>query len=197
MQDNSDTASPFWSDFWATIYHFTHPFSSTYFDQLFETQQAKNEGGVPDPSVVTNPTAHATDAKHFAGLETFKKYWEGLQTGHEPQTALEQLQASWIDFKSMTGDFINAVNWRQWWIQVVFALHASLFVAIILSRKKPSALQGLLMGTIALAALLEPLNRLGHEHWQNFSDDNYFDKHGVFLTTIWATPLLLNGVLAA
>ncbi|KAF9968707.1 hypothetical protein BGZ73_009181 [Actinomortierella ambigua] len=113
MQESSDTTSQFWSDFWATIHHFTHPFSSNYFDQLFETQQANKEGEVPDPSIAANPSAHATDAKYFASVKSFQRYWEGLQSGQvpgqQPQTAFEHLQASWIDVKSMTYDFINAL----------------------------------------------------------------------------------------
>lgn len=42
----------------------------------------------------------------------------------------------------------------------------------------------------------EPLNGVGNRHWRLFSDDNYFDTHGVFTSLVWATPLLGNALLA-
>jgi len=49
---------------------------------------------------------------------------------------------------------------------------------------------------VVLAALSEPLNGIGYRHWQLFSDDNYFDSHGVFMSVVWALPLLINAILA-
>lgn len=49
---------------------------------------------------------------------------------------------------------------------------------------------------VLLAAMSEPLNGVGNRHWKLFSDDNYFDTHGVFTSLVWATPLLGNALLA-
>ncbi|KAG0224979.1 Transmembrane protein 18 [Actinomortierella wolfii] len=215
MPNSSEPTSQFWADFWATIYHFTHPFSSTFFDQLFETQQeVSGESKAPDAPSSTNlaaahtvtslsqptPSQSSSNAKYFASQEAFQKYWKNLQEGHavdgSPESAHGQLQASWVELKSMARNFIEAVNWQQWWIQAILAMHVFLFVTIILMRNSPNALSGLLMITIVFAALSEPFNRLGQARWKEFADDNYFDNHGVFTTIIWSMPLLLNGLLA-
>lgn len=48
---------------------------------------------------------------------------------------------------------------------------------------------------VILAALSEPLNGIGRRHWRTFSDEDYFDTHGVFMSLVWALPLLMNAAL--
>ena len=38
----------------------------------------------------------------------------------------------------------------------------------------------------------ERSNSLLSQHWQRFSKQNYFDKHGVFFCALVSTPLLLD-----
>jgi hypothetical protein len=35
------------------------------------------------------------------------------------------------------------------------------------------------------------LNTYGHEHWQDFASQNYFDKNGAFISAVYSAPLLL------
>jgi hypothetical protein len=37
----------------------------------------------------------------------------------------------------------------------------------------------------------ERLNALAGAHWQAFSTQDYFDKHGVFAAVLWCAPLVL------
>lgn len=39
--------------------------------------------------------------------------------------------------------------------------------------------------------MAERLNTLGAEHWELFSQQNYFDKRGVFFCTLVSGPLVL------
>jgi hypothetical protein len=43
--------------------------------------------------------------------------------------------------------------------------------------------------------MAERINTLAAANWDSFSTQNYFDKHGVFISTLWSTPLLLIGVV--
>ncbi|KAF8923516.1 transmembrane protein 18-domain-containing protein [Dissophora ornata] len=202
--------SLFWDDFWNTLYQFTHPFSSTFFDSLFNdndpadaasssSQSASSQSAGSGPATDSSSTAGET--RHFKDEVSFEKFWHGLQKGTNqqqtsPTTPLEHVQAAWIDFKSSSTGFISAVEWQQTWIQMILALHLTIFIVIILIRNRPNGLAAMLFCTILLAALSEPLNGIGSRHWQLFSDDNYFDQHGVFTSLVWAAPHLVNAILA-
>ncbi|KAF9579083.1 hypothetical protein BGW38_004815 [Lunasporangiospora selenospora] len=201
------STSQFWSDFWNTLYQFTHPFSSTFFDSLFEAAssnpldpQASADSSQQQQSKKSSPPLQ--QQHYFKDQSAFEQFWKQLQnhpTGHggsAPASFTEHLNSSWDRFKTITSDFIAAVEWQQTWIQLVLALHLVIFFLIILLRNRPNALAGMLFSTLVLAALSEPLNGIGSRHWQQFSDDNYFDTHGVFAGIVWAAPLLLNSFLA-
>ncbi|KAF9195338.1 hypothetical protein BGZ51_002853 [Haplosporangium sp. Z 767] len=199
----------FWDDFWNTLYQFAHPFSSTFFDSLFvdtnnnidhnnadngPTSSQSSSGPLKETNTPSGPT------QFFKDEASFQKFWHGLQSGHHEShpasTPLEHIQAAWLDLKSASSGFISSVEWQQTWIQMILALHMTLFVIIIVLRNRPNPLAAMLFCTILLAALSEPLNGIGSRHWQLFSDDNYFDSHGVFTSLVWATPLLGNAMLA-
>ncbi|KAF9357993.1 hypothetical protein BGX34_009122 [Mortierella sp. NVP85] len=190
-------SSQFWDDFWNTLYQFTHPFSSTFFDSLFF--------GIDDtdtqPPHAPDNAGPATGKQYFKDKASFNRFWQGLRKGvyhqeSDPSTPLEHIQTAWADFKSASAGFISSVEWQQTWIQMILALHLIIFVIIILLRNKPHPLAAMLFCTLLLAALSEPLNSIGRRHWQLFSDDNYFDTHGVFTSLIWAAPLVANAILA-
>ncbi|KAG0328795.1 hypothetical protein BGZ99_004459 [Dissophora globulifera] len=192
----------FWDDFWNTIYQFTHPFSSTFFDSLFSDDSdriaASTASQSPPHSERPSAGSSADEKQYFGDKNSFEKFWHDLQRGqfhHEgdPTTPLEHIQAAWSDFKSASTGFISSIDWQQNWIQMILAMHFIIFVIIILVRNRPSALTGMLFCTTALS---EPLNGIASRHWQRFSDDNYFDQHGVFASLVWAAPLLGNAILA-
>lgn len=41
----------------------------------------------------------------------------------------------------------------------------------------------------------ETINELGAEHWQSFSRQQYFDSNGLFISTVFSIPILLNCML--
>ncbi|KAF9411688.1 hypothetical protein BGZ94_001258, partial [Podila epigama] len=192
--------SQFWNDFWNTLYQFSHPFSSTFFDSLLKGSSDESEQPQQEPPVVADTIPPTQDSKHFASRESFDKFWQKLQHGQyhhtsEPNTLTEHALAIWSDIKSASLDFFDSVDWEQTWIQMILSLHVLMFILIVLLRNRPNALAGMLFCTILLAALSEPLNGIGARHWQQFSNDNYFDSRGVFVSLVWATPLLGNAVL--
>ncbi|KAG0372285.1 hypothetical protein BGX24_000463 [Mortierella sp. AD032] len=192
----------FWEDFWNTLYQFTHPFSSTFFDTVFSSQDSSDshhEKQPPTDTPASNPSSSST--RFFKDEASFHKFWQGLQNGtpdgnSSSGSLMDHLQTAWVDFKTASSGFIQAVEWQQTWIQMVLAMHLILFIIIIALRNQPNPLAAMLFCTILLAALSEPLNGIGSRHWQTFSDDNYFDSHGVFTGLVWAAPLLVNAMIA-
>uniref|UniRef100_A0A7S0HWS5 Transmembrane protein 18 n=1 Tax=Hanusia phi TaxID=3032 RepID=A0A7S0HWS5_9CRYP len=101
--------------------------------------------------------------------------------------------SQWMQFKNSVKGFVSAVEWTEKWIIALGVFHIMMLLLAILSRKHTNVQMVLfcfLMGCIYLA---EPLNRFLSTHWESFSTQNYFDKHGVFLSVVWSTPLLLIG----
>ncbi|KAF9138809.1 hypothetical protein BGX30_008740 [Mortierella sp. GBA39] len=195
----------FWEDFWDTLYQFTHPFSSTFFDTVFSqdssssssSQQQEQQQQQQQPPTADKPSS----SRFFKDEASFQKFWQGLQTGStdgNPSSGslVDHLQTAWVDFKSASSGFIQAVEWQQTWIQMVLAMHLIIFIIIVSLRNRPNPLAAMLFCTILLAALSEPLNGIGSRHWQLFADDNYFDTHGVFTSLVWAGPLLANAMVA-
>lgn len=43
--------------------------------------------------------------------------------------------------------------------------------------------------------LAERMNYFLGSNWESFSGQNYFDVHGLFLSTLWSGPLLLIAVM--
>ncbi|KAG0204425.1 hypothetical protein BGX33_008540 [Mortierella sp. NVP41] len=214
-----DGHAQFWDDFWNTLYQFAHPFSSTFFDSLFFSEDSTSSSAQPPPQqkqqqtqppTGNNPAAGGSSPsdsrQYFKDEASFQKFWQGLQKGTSGAssgsessaagTPLDHIQAAWVDFKSASSGFIQAVEWQQTWIQMVLAMHVIFFIMIVLLRNRPNPLAAMLFCAILLAALSEPLNGIGSRHWQLFSDDNYFDTHGVFTGLVWAAPLLVNAMIA-
>ncbi|KAG0267879.1 Transmembrane protein 18 [Linnemannia exigua] len=197
---NTDNHAQFWEDFWNTLYQFTHPFSSTFFDTVFSQDSATShqEQQPPTDKPASTPSS---STRFFKDEASFQKFWQGLQNGTPDGSSesgssgslMDHLQTAWVDFKTASSGFIQAVEWQQTWIQMVLAMHLVIFIIIIALRNRPNPLAAMLFCTTALS---EPLNGIGSRHWQSFSDDNYFDSHGVFTGLVWAAPLLVNAMVA-
>lgn len=54
---------------------------------------------------------------------------------------------------------------------------------------------GLFVAIMASIYMAERLNTLAAANWESFSTQNYFDRQGVFVSTLWSTPLLLIGTV--
>ncbi|KAF9382332.1 hypothetical protein BGX21_001844 [Mortierella sp. AD011] len=186
-RQSPERTSQFWDDFWNTIYQFTHPFSSTFFDSLLNGDESDTVGSGSSPSSQPvgsagkeSPSNEATESQgsgtyRFKDVPSFEKFWNDMKKsadGHDnnPSTLLEHIQEAWTDAKTTATGFISS------------------------STNMPA--YPFFPMPVLLAALSEPLNRIGSRHWREFSDDNYFDSYGVFTSVVWSAPLLGNAILA-
>ena len=92
---------------------------------------------------------------------------------------------------SGTVAFASAVDWSERWIQAVVAFHVLLWLSTILTRKRfgPQAFFFFLISACVGAS--ETLNTYAHLNWRAFSNQDYFDAHGFFISVMFAGPLLL------
>merc|ERR1712224_862850 len=96
----------------------------------------------------------------------------------------------WTFYESIMG-FVSAVDWSEKWIIGLVTLHICLLFSVVFFRKNINC-QTVLFGIMcAIIFFLERLNSYGRRHWRDFSSQNYFDEHGVFIGGILAAPIFV------
>lgn len=111
-----------------------------------------------------------------------------LQLIRETNKAPKDLLNHWHAFSS-------AINWNQKWIQFILLFHICLFSISFLTRNNQTYQTICFLIVMVLLASLETMNSYAAIHWKLFSDQNYFDTHGVFAGVIVAFPLIILGFL--
>ncbi|GLC46200.1 hypothetical protein PLESTB_001534300 [Pleodorina starrii] len=113
------------------------------------------------------------------------------------QEVFKDLRRHWKAFQEaepflhVVQGFINAIDWREPWIMGILAFHVVMLVTALATRKRGGVQLFTVLvsgGTIFSA---ERLNRLGAQHWEKFSGQNYFDATGVFMSAVVSGPQLL------
>jgi len=61
----------------------------------------------------------------------------------------------------------------------------------VTTRKSERAQSSVFVTCAFLVFTAERLNGLASTHWEKFSTQNYFDKDGVFTTTVFCVPLIV------
>jgi transmembrane protein 18 len=91
--------------------------------------------------------------------------------------------------------FRHAITWSEWFILLILLLQLSMLILTCFACRRKSSLSVRIFVMMLIAALVrsaEFLNQLGSVHWKKFATQNYFDKHGVFLSIMLSAPLLLD-----
>ena len=101
------------------------------------------------------------------------------KTNHAPKDFYEHFVA-----------FTSAINFNQNWIKIIGIIHLLLFITVIGTLDRFYLQSVLFFILLSIIFLLEYINTYASINWQLFSDQNYFDKHGVFIGVIIATPLI-------
>ena len=86
--------------------------------------------------------------------------------------------------------FFEAVDWTEPWLVAVLSLHAMLLLVAVATRKSETAQMCVFALCAFLVFIAERLNGLASKHWRAFSTQDYFDKEGVFTTTVFCVPLI-------
>lgn len=127
-----------------------------------------------------NTTGYHSDFNEFR-RELEESALKFIQEAHKaPQSIYEQWQS-----------FSHAVNWQQSWIRAILGFHIAAFVCVLATRKNVTIQTVSFFLLLFIVGSLEYVNEYCSKHWQSFADQNYFDKHGVFVGVMVATPTLL------
>ena len=96
----------------------------------------------------------------------------------------------------LTQDFVNAVEWSEWWIRAILGFHMTLFLLeCVFSRSLVVQITVFLVAA-AIVFLAEPLNGLGADYWEEFATQPYFDKRGAFYSGVVSLPLVFVMLVA-
>ncbi|KAL8204895.1 hypothetical protein R6Q57_010518 [Mikania cordata] len=87
--------------------------------------------------------------------------------------------------------FFHAIDWKEPWLVGLMVFHLVVLIIIICSRKNINFQMYLFLLSLAGVYLAERLNTVLSNNWKSFAGQNYFDRHGVFLSVLWSGPLLV------
>ncbi|KAL9260928.1 Transmembrane protein 18-like protein [Drosera capensis] len=87
--------------------------------------------------------------------------------------------------------FFHAIDWKEPWLMCLLGFHGALLLVTIFTRRNINFQMVLFLLVLAGIYSAETLNRLLGQNWKSFASQNYFDKHGLFLSTLWSGPLLV------
>ncbi|KAI4339679.1 hypothetical protein MLD38_024592 [Melastoma candidum] len=91
--------------------------------------------------------------------------------------------------------FFHAIDWKEPWLIGLISFHCLLLITVVLSRKCLNFQMCLFLLSLAGVYLAERLNSFLGDHWKSFATQNYFDPHGIFLSTLWSGPLLVIAII--
>eukprot|EP00246_Nothoceros_aenigmaticus_P010033 TRINITY_DN26329_c0_g1_i1.p1 TRINITY_DN26329_c0_g1~~TRINITY_DN26329_c0_g1_i1.p1 ORF type:complete len:172 (-),score=22.83 TRINITY_DN26329_c0_g1_i1:405-920(-) len=91
--------------------------------------------------------------------------------------------------------FVHAVDWTEPWLILVLLTHITLFFLAVVTRNNINVQMAIFLLGLGSVYYAERVNTILSRHWEKFARQPYFDRHGVFLSTIWSGPLLLVSTL--
>ncbi|KAM8846424.1 transmembrane protein 18 [Synchiropus picturatus] len=91
--------------------------------------------------------------------------------------------------------FLLSVQWSEPWLLGLLAFHAvCLSLTVVTCRFYRAQICHFLL-MVALVYCAEYLNELAAMNWSSFSNFQYFDSKGMFISLVFSVPLLLNAVV--
>ncbi|XP_019953069.2 transmembrane protein 18 [Paralichthys olivaceus] len=91
--------------------------------------------------------------------------------------------------------FLMSVQWSEPWLVGLLLFHAvCLCVTVVTCRFYRAQICHFLL-MVGLVYSAEHLNELAAMNWRSFSNFQYFDSKGMFISLVYSIPLLLNTVI--
>ena len=87
--------------------------------------------------------------------------------------------------------FVSAVRWTEPWLVATLASLVVLLLAVVITRKRTNVQCILFVVISSVVFGAERINGFLDKHWAKFATQPYFDKHGVFISTVFTGPLLI------
>ncbi|XP_043962485.1 transmembrane protein 18 [Gambusia affinis] len=91
--------------------------------------------------------------------------------------------------------FLMSVQWSEPWLIGLIVFHVvCLFLTVVTCRFYRAQICHFLV-IVVLVYSAEYLNELAAMNWRSFSNFQYFDSKGMFISLVYSIPLLLNAVI--
>uniref|UniRef100_A0A3B5Q9T5 Transmembrane protein 18 n=1 Tax=Xiphophorus maculatus TaxID=8083 RepID=A0A3B5Q9T5_XIPMA len=91
--------------------------------------------------------------------------------------------------------FLMSVQWSEPWLIGLIVFHVvCLFLTVVTCRFYRAQICHFLV-IVGLVYSAEYLNELAAMNWRSFSNFQYFDSKGMFISLVYSIPLLLNAVI--
>eukprot|EP00271_Cylindrocystis_brebissonii_P020411 TRINITY_DN6740_c0_g1_i1.p1 TRINITY_DN6740_c0_g1~~TRINITY_DN6740_c0_g1_i1.p1 ORF type:complete len:170 (-),score=43.73 TRINITY_DN6740_c0_g1_i1:125-634(-) len=87
--------------------------------------------------------------------------------------------------------FFHAIDWTEPWLICLLVGHVLLLLVALLTRRNSNVQFALFAFALIGVYSAETLNFYADKHWRAFAGQNYFDKHGIFTSTLWSGPLII------
>eukprot|EP01111_Echinosteliopsis_oligospora_P013817 TRINITY_DN5050_c0_g1_i1.p1 TRINITY_DN5050_c0_g1~~TRINITY_DN5050_c0_g1_i1.p1 ORF type:complete len:185 (-),score=25.31 TRINITY_DN5050_c0_g1_i1:40-561(-) len=98
----------------------------------------------------------------------------------------------WTAFKMHASDFYHMVEWKDPMIVAILCFHVMTLMTVAATRKHINFQSVLFFVLITIAYGVQYANSYLAEHWERFTNRNYFDKNGLFLSIMFSAPVLLS-----
>lgn len=93
------------------------------------------------------------------------------------------------------GNILVQVDWTEPWLMGLITFHVAILSLTLLTRDRGNVQAGLFVTALLLVYFSEALNELAAQHWRSFSNHQYFDSQGMFISLVFSAPLLLNCII--
>ncbi|XP_023178485.1 transmembrane protein 18 [Drosophila hydei] len=102
-----------------------------------------------------------------------------------------------IEVNEITGlwTFLLTIDWKDPWLIGLITLHVLTTSTALLTRNNTNFQVVLFLVLLSVVYFSESINEYAAANWQTFSKQQYFDNNGLFISTVFSIPILLNCML--
>ncbi|XP_055919179.1 transmembrane protein 18 [Eupeodes corollae] len=102
-----------------------------------------------------------------------------------------------IEINEITGywTFLMSIDWKDPWLIGLVSLHILTTTTALMSRNNTNFQIFLFLILLSIVYFSESINEYAALNWRSFSKQQYFDSNGLFISTVFSIPILLNCML--
>uniref|UniRef100_A0A0K8TN79 Transmembrane protein 18 n=1 Tax=Tabanus bromius TaxID=304241 RepID=A0A0K8TN79_TABBR len=91
--------------------------------------------------------------------------------------------------------FLQSIDWTDPWLIGLIMMHLLTTTTALLTRNHGNFQIFLFLVLLLMAYFSESINEYAAINWHLFSRQQYFDSNGLFISTVFSIPILLNCML--
>ncbi|XP_068147191.1 transmembrane protein 18 [Drosophila tropicalis] len=103
---------------------------------------------------------------------------------HPGQIEVNEINGYWT--------FLASIDWLDPWLIGLICIHILTTTAALLSRNNTNFQVSLFLVLLLAVYFSEGINEYAATNWKTFSKQQYFDSNGLFISTVFSIPILLN-----